>query len=833
LKLRGEKAQINIRHHFIREQVENGVVELYFVTTDYQLADIFTKLFGNGDLINPVHSGLIILLHSGLIFSLHSDLINPLHSGLINTPHNDKMAYKNVPAQAPTRSDDQILLFAVWLDETRFTLDDNLLREDLEITPIDQAHQFVSPLSGDAIMDFVNQLGYTEVIHFVSRMAAQIPSSSDALGPIEKGRKDKPHMVPYYRFTKIIICHLGRIINIHQRSASPFHLAEEDFKLAISNSFPKAKLMNKGNVVKVSKAKSQFQLVDEPDEEPAHSKPELVHQEATRPLPVVEGKDKAIVIEEQVAQSLLALHTPKMRSITDQFILQRRTPTTEEASTGPSAQPLDDTSANILRDSPSLADAETGARSDKTSSGGDTVVLLITEELGEDVGKQENIKEKIEVMDEDQARPDPGKSREALFRPDPEPTHDEFMADLYPQGSRKLKNLEDAFTIGDQFINDKSTKDELEKPNVEAEVVSMVTIPIYQASSSIPPLSMPIPVIDLSPPKPASSTTQAPRDEFLAKKDKSRKRRCDDQDPPPPLSDSDLSKRRRHDTSASDIPIPDSANISDSEDTDSAYLLKTKQRPKCKGTKQALSISMMKAARYLDFGLELLVPEHIWINEHITFSRYGYDYLKEITLRRADYQEYTIGKKDFKSLYPSDFEDLNLLLLQGHLNHLSNSDKRMLSTAVKLWTRNLVIRQWVEDFQLDIESYQKQLNLTKPRWDAKGFEFKHDYTIIESPRAVVFPVGNNEWKIIRFNEIYKFRDGTLTNIMETLDYRVKEYKVNRLNPGMNTRFWTDKDVEKSKEFIHSIEQRLKTRRIFQNLECFVGGRVRDIDYRLL
>ncbi|GJW21297.1 retrovirus-related pol polyprotein from transposon TNT 1-94 [Tanacetum coccineum] len=34
---------IDIRHHFIREQVENDVVELYFVMTDYQLADIFTK----------------------------------------------------------------------------------------------------------------------------------------------------------------------------------------------------------------------------------------------------------------------------------------------------------------------------------------------------------------------------------------------------------------------------------------------------------------------------------------------------------------------------------------------------------------------------------------------------------------------------------------------------------------------------------------------------------------------------------------------------------------------------------------------------------------------
>nr|GEX92808.1 copia protein [Tanacetum cinerariifolium] len=34
---------IDIRHYFIRDQVERGVVELYFVSTNYQLADIFTK----------------------------------------------------------------------------------------------------------------------------------------------------------------------------------------------------------------------------------------------------------------------------------------------------------------------------------------------------------------------------------------------------------------------------------------------------------------------------------------------------------------------------------------------------------------------------------------------------------------------------------------------------------------------------------------------------------------------------------------------------------------------------------------------------------------------
>ncbi|GKF86549.1 hypothetical protein Tco_0254376 [Tanacetum coccineum] len=110
----------------------------------------------------------------------------------------------------------------------------------------------------------------------------------------------------------------------------------------------------------------------------------------------------------------------------------------------------------------------------------------------------------------------------------------------------------------------------------------------------------------------------------------------------------------------------------------------------------------MNAARYHEFRLELLVPEHMWIDDVYTYdisasygishwvvgikaySCYGYDYLKEITLRRADYPEHTIAEKDFKNLYLSDFEDLHLLLLQDHLNHLSGSDKHMLSIVINL-----------------------------------------------------------------------------------------------------------------------------------------------------
>ncbi|GJT25940.1 hypothetical protein Tco_0895877 [Tanacetum coccineum] len=131
----------------------------------------------------------------------------------------------------------------------------------------------------------------------------------------------------------------------------------------------------------------------------------------------------------------------------------------------------------------------------------------------------------------------------------------------------------------------------------------------------------------------------------------------------------------------------------------------------------ALSISKLKAARYLDFGLEELVPSlwvesereydisavygitHWWfrrkefyINKHSessdreavrsqmrilsvisvkVFEKYGYNYLREIILRRADYQEYKIRKGISKSA-SNDFEDLFLLNIQEKLNPLPN-----------------------------------------------------------------------------------------------------------------------------------------------------------------
>nr|GEW13050.1 hypothetical protein [Tanacetum cinerariifolium] len=135
---------------------------------------------------------------------------------------------------------------------------------------------------------------------------------------------------------------------------------------------------------------------------------------------------------------------------------------------------------------------------------------------------------KREFIDKDQAGPDPSVSRMAIARPNPEPTHKEIMANVYPNvyGSLKfladkhvileeplssfgtlssMKNLDDAYAIRDQFLNDKPTEDELSKLNVDSEEVSMITVLIHQASSLVTWISTSI--IDLSPPKRVSSTT--------------------------------------------------------------------------------------------------------------------------------------------------------------------------------------------------------------------------------------------------------------------------------------------------------------------------------------
>ncbi|GJY16324.1 hypothetical protein Tco_0386746 [Tanacetum coccineum] len=409
---------------------------------------------------------------------------------------------------------------------------------------------------------------------------------------------------------------------------------------------------------KIRKGKRSDHLVDEADEEPQLVfEPQVEDDEYNlqRGIQISLEYFQAPVGEVAIhAQSLLDLQKPKKKSITEKYIFQRRTPATQDASTRPSAQPQDDTSSNEVCDTLSSADAETSADTEKSTSKADTEIFNDDEEHGEEVSHIVALEERSVELDEGHDRSDPGKTPES--RPPPErvlmeedqagsnpgqshvlTTEEHVHIENPPSSSGTLssmKNLDDAFTIGDQFLNDNLTEEEPCKANVETEVESIVTEPIHQASSSAPPLSTPI--INLTPPKPVSppdKTTQAlssrvytlenhdmysnidkyvnemfengsyrshpealeasmdreNREEFNEEIAKSRKRHRYNQDPPlPPTKDSDRkalsgsSKKKPASPSEQpidDVRIPDDVHLSDLEDTGAAHLPKIKTRP--------------------------------------------------------------------------------------------------------------------------------------------------------------------------------------------------------------------------------------------------------------
>nr|GEW35395.1 hypothetical protein [Tanacetum cinerariifolium] len=449
------------------------------------------------------------------------------------------MANENVPAPAPTRSDDQILPFVVWvpigksnfvldlkkkqknpifqisvdilqnknffrafttsasLDEVQFKLDANLLREALEITPIDQAHQFMSPPS-----DYV-KLIWEE---FVQAIQTFLIDKANLGSPTKKGKKTKPYVIPYSQFTKLIIYYLERHHNIHQRFGSPLNLAKDDLNLR------NLKFIPKGKIDEVFRMQIPEELITNNIWNAPYYNAylEMVAKHKRRIAAVKEGGKKMAPKADKPVKPTQAKQAKP-----------RRTPTSEEALTRHSAQPHDDTSANVFLETPSLADAETVADTDKVISEGDLEILNIGEEQGKDVDNQGYLEEQTDVLDKGQAELDPVKTLESR-PPQDDDKMDEDQAGSDPRKSHviiedppsssetlsSIKNLDDIYIFWDLFFNDKSIKDEPGKQNVNAEVVSMITVPIHQASTSVPPLSTPI--IDLSPSKPTASPLLEP-----------------------------------------------------------------------------------------------------------------------------------------------------------------------------------------------------------------------------------------------------------------------------------------------------------------------------------
>nr|GEU72994.1 hypothetical protein CTI12_AA475510 [Tanacetum cinerariifolium] len=101
--------------------------------------------------------------------------------------------------------------------------------------------------------------------------------------------------------------------------------------------------------------------------------------------------------------------------------------------------------------------------------------------------------------------------------------------------------------------------------------------------------------------------------------------------------------------------------------------------------KYALSLSTIKAARCGQEWIEEMI--HHLSSPSIHNKTYGYRYLKEIMVKRADLKEYTFAEADFPRMNKNNIEDLYLLKIQDKVHnlvgfvYLGNDKKKMTMRA--------------------------------------------------------------------------------------------------------------------------------------------------------
>ncbi|GKA51595.1 hypothetical protein Tco_0744791 [Tanacetum coccineum] len=256
---------IDIRYHFIKEHVEKGTMEIYFVGTEYQLADLFTKALPKERFEYLVHRIVIIMAQQQHANDVHPDKLCSPNKRYDLMDANKKVDLEHV--QCPPKSKiltniikNHPLRFSIaafssvpWIYmaqfwhtlkeyDSKYRLRFMLDKKELSLTLDDfrtifhlpqgndnNHNSFVPPPSfSDMIMQmmycFVNNIhvDYAELLWEGIYYSLHHPTSS----------------IPYPRFTKIIVSHYMTIFpEISRRARDMYHnLQDDDIMKNIFNS---------------------------------------------------------------------------------------------------------------------------------------------------------------------------------------------------------------------------------------------------------------------------------------------------------------------------------------------------------------------------------------------------------------------------------------------------------------------------------------------------------------------------------------------------------------------------------------------------------------------
>ncbi|GJY58152.1 hypothetical protein Tco_0458044 [Tanacetum coccineum] len=202
-----------------------------------------------------------------------------------------------------------------------------------------------------------------------------------------------------------------------------------------------------------------------------------------------------------------------------------------------------------------------------------------------------------------------------------------------------------------------------------------------------------------------------------------------------------------------------------------------------------------------------------------TYWELGHEhkFITKIVARRANGSIMSISKTYYKNLNKNDIEDMCLLIVNHKVDDYAETG---LLWSLLVFIRSIVIWERVHDFQLGVESYQQQVNLTSPIITFPGIEKYDMFFIVTDPvYGIIYENSEKEKRVIRHQEIHKFCDATLKRVLEGF----KSYN-NDVKYGYVTTSLSKKDVEDLQLFAEEIKERLKHQDQMRRWEIYVNGR---------
>ncbi|GJT81553.1 hypothetical protein Tco_1055895 [Tanacetum coccineum] len=229
---------INIRYHFIKEHVEKGTVEIYFVGTEYQLADLFTKGLLKERFEYLVHMiGMRCMTPTQLerLAKIVGQILldRPLSYALTSTadvPAVYLQQFWQTVHKVPNIKD--TIIFKLDTHEITYTVDMFCSILHLPVETLDNL--FVTPVTIEIIESFMNKVGYQGVVDKVSAIytknLAQLWQTmfKDFMNNVNQ----KKEAIQYPRFIKLIIDDLmKKFPNIPQMIDEDYHSIKDDTQL--------------------------------------------------------------------------------------------------------------------------------------------------------------------------------------------------------------------------------------------------------------------------------------------------------------------------------------------------------------------------------------------------------------------------------------------------------------------------------------------------------------------------------------------------------------------------------------------------------------------------